>query len=61
MTLSELSVTIPGWLTLVLAASCVLLSIQMIRWYLEAADPYPPLAIELPFLAERDDRQSEDD
>jgi len=61
VTLSEFSVTIPGWLTLVLAAACVLLSIQMCRWYLEAADPYPPLSIELPYLAEKDENREDKD
>lgn len=62
MTLSEFSVTIPGWLTLVLAAAHVLVSIEMCRWYLEAADPYPTLFVGgVPFLTEDEvDEEVED-
>lgn len=55
MTLSEFSVTIPGWLTLVTAVASLLLSIQMFRWYLEQNDPYPFFTVQLPFLAETEE------
>jgi len=61
MTLSEFAVTIPGWLTVTLAASNVLLSIQLLRWYAEASDPLPPPTFELPFLAEEEENGEDED
>lgn len=62
MMLSEFSVTIPSWLTLVIAAACILLSIQMFRWYLEAVEQEPPwYSSGLPYIALEDENRESDD
>jgi len=59
MTLSEFAVTIPGWLTVTLAAACVGLSIQLFRWYIEETEPCPCCRPPLPFVAQKDENEQQ--
>lgn len=61
MDLSQFSMTIPGWLTLVLAALSLLLSIQLTAWYIESTEPYPYFSVNLPYITEKDENREETD
>lgn len=58
---SEASVTIPAWIALILGVLLLVMSIEILRWYLDSAEPYPYFGPQLPFIAKKDENRGEDD
>jgi len=61
MSSHAVSVTIPAWLTLVIGIICILISLQIARWYFDPSQPYPYFGPQLPFIAKKDENTSKSD